>query len=119
VFTYFGDLEAWRFADQIELTLGGRGGAGWNVHFARIIWSRLSFAGVLVETIPKATEKDREVAKVLLDTLSAAGVVAFPRPKQIPEGEDLKDQMVRGEVDPQAFISLTVGVHPEPLNEQH
>lgn len=112
VFTYLGDLEAWMFASQIELALGGKDGAGWNVHFGRIVFSRLTFSGILIETTPNATEKDRKVAKVLLDTLSPEG--AFPLPKQIPEGEDLKGETVEGDVDSKAFVSLTIGTHPAP-----
>jgi hypothetical protein len=113
VFAYNGDLEAWAFANQIELALGGKDGAGWNVYFARIIWSRLTTTGILVETTEKATDRDRRVAKDLLNALNSQGLAAVSPAPQFASGEDRKDELVEGGPG-DAAIWITVGIHPRP-----
>ena len=63
--------KAWRFADQIELALGGNNDAGWIVYFSRISWSPRTFSCMLVETTPLANDEDCIAAKALVEALQA------------------------------------------------
>jgi hypothetical protein len=114
VLTYFGDLEAEMFASRIVKALAGDRGADWKVTGGTIRYSPSIFSGVVVDTLPGAGERDREIAKYLIATLQYVGVAVFVLPPEM-SGKGLKGQILAGHLDPKAFITLTVGVHPEPL----
>jgi len=113
--TWMGDLEAWRFADGIEVSLGYKKladwTAGWDVHFARIIWSPRTATGVIVEIAPTANEHDRSAATALVHWLASQDIeVVGP----IERMKELQGEAVEGGLSANAPITVTVGVHPAP-----
>jgi hypothetical protein len=115
VLTNFGDLEAWIFADGIEVALGyghvAPWTAKWDVHFGRITMSPRTSSALIVETSPKATKRDHDAAKALADALrSITPAVIGPNDRS----ESMKGETAFGDIDSNAQITLTVGVHPPP-----
>jgi hypothetical protein len=115
---YFSDLEAWVFADKIEVALGYKHlaawTAGWDVHFGQIVLSPRVTSGLLIETSPKASDQDRAAANALakiLRTITMGVIGPWPR------DERMKGETASGDMDSQANITLTVGVHPPPSAE--
>lgn len=112
---YAGDLEAWFFSDQIEVSLGylhrAPWAAGWNVHFGRITWSPREATGLLIETTPTASDKDRDAANALARALASQQIrVGGP----MVRGKEMEREAVSGDLDTKAPIIVTVGVHPPP-----
>jgi hypothetical protein len=112
---YFSDLEAWIFSDQIEVALGYKNRtdwtAGWDVHFGQIVLSPRVAAGLLIEISPKASDQDRAAANALATILRTITVhVTGP----LPRDEGMKGELASGDMDSQANITMTVGVHPPP-----
>lgn len=115
ILVYFSDLEAWVFADQIGAAIGNKAPAlwigGWNVHFGLISMSPRLLSGMLIETTSNATDKDRAAANALVKALhQSVTVVRGPQSRE----DGLKGETISGDVDVNAPIILTVGVHPRP-----
>jgi hypothetical protein len=70
VLVYERDLEAWAFADAVEVALGSYPqGAPWNAHFGQIVTSPRLTSGIIVEVVATANRHDRDAAKALADVL--------------------------------------------------
>lgn len=113
--TWMGDLEAWTFADQIEVSLGYKKladwTAGWDVHFGRIMWSPRTASGVIIEVSPTANEHDRNAANALANGLASQNIAVVGPIQRLKE---LQGETVEGGLSPTAPITVTVGVHPAP-----
>ena len=108
VLIYRGDVEAWSIADQIKLALGGKKGAGWIVHSARVAEFNRAFSGMLVETTAHAGPEDVSAANALVSALSAETLVVRGPIKPTPE---LRWE-AHGNLDTKAGVHLVVGTKP-------
>jgi hypothetical protein len=109
----FSGLEAWAFADQIEVSLRYKNpapwSARWDVHLGISDVPHVA-SGVILETTPLANERDLAAARVLDQALEK--IAHSPVLGPSPPGMEMKGETGFGDLDSNAHIMVTVCVHP-------